>query len=275
MLGRIPGSTCGCRLGEEIGLESPLRTPGPLGCNDAADPNVSSEIGDTPGVLGGSDYAGLCSVSYVSTLSGASSSSETAAPEAALDLDQLRAQIIKHEGRGKPGHPGEVYQDSMGHPTVGIGFNLDRSDAPVRIEGLGLDYHLVRSGTQKLQERHIQQLFEQDLRQAILDARGLVHDFDQLPEVKRRVVVNMVFNLGANGFSKFRKLIEALEARDFVRAVAEMKNSVWFRQVGQRALDLIAMMEQQESPSTEPAPARKVIEAVRKRGRFPFSRRRP
>lgn len=35
----------------------PARTPGPLGINDAADPNCASQIGDTPGPLGINDHA--------------------------------------------------------------------------------------------------------------------------------------------------------------------------------------------------------------------------
>lgn len=36
-----------------------------------------------------------------------------------------------------------VYNDSLGIPTIGIGFNLKRSDAPTLIAGLGLSYDKV------------------------------------------------------------------------------------------------------------------------------------
>jgi len=39
----------------------PARTPGPLGLNDQADPNVFSELGKTPGPTGLHDYAELLS----------------------------------------------------------------------------------------------------------------------------------------------------------------------------------------------------------------------
>ena len=35
----------------------PARTPGSLGIKDAADPNVDSDIGDTPGPIGFNDAA--------------------------------------------------------------------------------------------------------------------------------------------------------------------------------------------------------------------------
>jgi len=43
-----------------------------------------------------------------------------------------------------------VYDDSMGIPTIGIGFNLQRSDAPSLIAGVGADYNSVLSGSQCL-----------------------------------------------------------------------------------------------------------------------------
>jgi len=43
-----------------------------------------------------------------------------------------------------------VYDDSEGIPTIGIGFNLQRSDAPSLIAGVGADYNSVLSGSQCL-----------------------------------------------------------------------------------------------------------------------------
>jgi hypothetical protein len=60
---RIPGS-----MGRQLLLNSrPSRTPGPLGINDAADPNVEAIRGDTPGTLGVNDGADPNTVLVVSS----------------------------------------------------------------------------------------------------------------------------------------------------------------------------------------------------------------
>ena len=69
-----------------------------------------------------------------------------------MDLTKTKAWIEHWEGRrnqayddktGKAITPGCVV---LGHPTVGVGFNLDANGAQAAIEALGLDYNQVRSG---------------------------------------------------------------------------------------------------------------------------------
>ena len=41
------------------------------------------------------------------------------------------------------GYKPRVYIDTEGHPTVGIGFNLDRSDARRRLSAVGANYDKI------------------------------------------------------------------------------------------------------------------------------------
>lgn len=146
-----------------------------------------------------------------------------------MDLDAIKQHIEAREGR-EP----KVYPDSAGHPTIGVGFNLDRSDAQEKIEALGLDYDKVRDGTQTLTDEQIDTLFNADVNQAVSDARGLVSNFDDIPDDKQTVVTDMVFNMGASTFGTFTNTIDAIENEDWDRAADEMQDSDWFNQVGNR-----------------------------------------
>ncbi len=152
-------------------------------------------------------------------------------------LSRVKALIANHEGRRA-----HVYLDTMGHPTIGIGFNLDRSDAPHKIAALGLSYDLVRGGQQDLTGAQIDELFAADVETAVAGARMVVASFDELASDAQAVLVDMVFNLGRVGLSNFHHMIAALADGDYERAAEEMKNSTWAAQVPLRANQDIAMM---------------------------------
>lgn len=158
-----------------------------------------------------------------------------------MDLATIKAWIEHWEGRrnqtyddktGKAITPGCVV---LGHPTVGVGFNLDATGAQAAIEALGLDYDQVRSGGQTLTDDQIDTLLDQTVNGAIQGSRQVVPSFDSLPDDKQVVIVDMVFNLGAHGFSQFVHAIQAVNNQDWATAAQQMQQSAWFRQVGARA----------------------------------------
>jgi GH24 family phage-related lysozyme (muramidase) len=154
-----------------------------------------------------------------------------------MDLDAIKQHIEAAEGRSAT-----VYNDSAGHPTIGVGFNLDRAGAQQQIEALGLNYNEVRSGQQSLTNAQIDTLFNTDVNQAIADARSLVSNFDTIPDDKQVVVTDMVFNMGKATFSQFTNTIDAIEHEDWDRAADEMQDSAWYEQVGSRGTDDVEMM---------------------------------
>ena len=62
------------------------------------------------------------------------------------------------------------------------------------------------------------------------------------PEAAQLVVANMMFNLGLPRFSKFKKMIRAIELGDWQSAADEMIDSKWYQQVTARARRLEAVM---------------------------------
>jgi len=80
----------------------------------------------------------------------------------------------------------------------------------------------------------------------------LVDTFDwyaDLDDVRQRVVVDMVFNLGMPRFKQFQNMIAAIEESDWSEAAAQMMDSRWAKQVGARAERLRDMMETGEDSS--------------------------
>lgn len=147
-----------------------------------------------------------------------------------MDMTTLMGWIEHWEGRRN-----QTYLDTAGHPTVGIGFNLDAAGAQAAIEAVGLDYDEVRAGTQLLTDAQVDALFQQSVNAAIAGARRVLQNFDTIPDDKQIVVVDMIFNLGVAGFAGFRHTIQAIKDQDWTTAAQQMQQSRWYTQVGQRA----------------------------------------
>jgi GH24 family phage-related lysozyme (muramidase) len=127
-----------------------------------------------------------------------------------------------------------VYNDTEGHPTIGIGFNLDRKDAAARLQAVNAYHGDVLSG-EPLTEAQVSALFQLDLDDAIGQANSIVANFSEHPDPVQSVIVDMIFNLGARGFAGFTKTIAALERMDYCSAAAQMGDSRWAQQVPNRA----------------------------------------
>lgn len=128
-------------------------------------------------------------------------------------FDQLR----RDEGfRLKP------YRDTVGKLTIGAGRNLD-------------DKGISATEAYMMLENDVQE---------VQDALGRFAWFQALDEARKGVCLNMAFNLGVAGFLGFRKMIQALEVQDWERAAAELLDSKYARQVGQRAQRLARQMRE-------------------------------
>jgi len=90
-------------------------------------------------------------------------------------------------------------------------------------------------------EGECEALLEADVKVAEEMVRRMVPSYVLMCDVRQRALVNMAFNLGGRlgGFGKF---LAAVERKDWETASKEMLNSLWAKQVGQRAVRLARMM---------------------------------
>lgn len=112
-------------------------------------------------------------------------------------------------GRRLTGHPGKI--------TIGIGWNIDDQGCPIEIARSVARYFI------KANDALLSKLFTV---------------YNSLDQVRQCVLVDMMFNLGFNKFTKFRRFILAVEAKDWAIAANEMRNSLWHDQLPDRVDDL-------------------------------------
>ncbi len=67
----------------------------------------------------------------------------------------------------------------------------------------------------------------------------LVPSWKSMPFPIQTVLVNLVYNLGSLGLSKFKNTLSYLVAGNYPSAAANLEKSLWFKQVGHRATELV------------------------------------
>ena len=142
-------------------------------------------------------------------------------------IERVREQLAIDEGVKY-----EVYLDHLNLATVGIGHLI--------IEG---DYEYGKEVGTEVSVERVNELFEKDLA-IMLDECCRVYDsWDTYPEEVQEVLVNVVFNVGGTRARKFVRMIAALEEGDWKTAAAEGRDSLWYRQVTNRAERLMSRLE--------------------------------
>lgn len=129
----------------------------------------------------------------------------------------IKELLIKHEGlKLKP------YYCSEGKLSIGVGLNLEEGITPE--EALMLLDSRVNSAINEITRDFLW--------------------YQKLNDVRKAVIVNMVYNMGISRFKGFKKTIQFIEDKNYKQAAKEMLDSKWANQVGDRAIELSQMMEE-------------------------------
>ena len=137
-------------------------------------------------------------------------------------MEELKYRIKEHEG-----FRDTVYYDHLGNATVGWGHLVTSEDNFTS----GVTYP----------EEVLEQVFEKDFAKAKEGADSLCKDLP-INYIARGVLIEMCFQLGVNGVSKFRNMFEALKIPDYNKASEEMLDSKWYEQTPARAKSLSYIM---------------------------------
>lgn len=146
-----------------------------------------------------------------------------------MNKEILKQQIKRHEGEVL-----EIYRDSLGLKTLGVGHLLIEDD----------DHYDWPVG-QRVDQEVVDAYFEIDFATHVVETIHVFGDsieFYSLPEDIQHVLVNMCFNLGAPRLSKFRKMLGCAKRHEWNEMATEMEDSTWFGQVGRRSKELQEMV---------------------------------
>ena len=140
-----------------------------------------------------------------------------------MGYNDLKARIKKHEG-----YRDTIYKDSLGFSTIGYGHLVVQTD---RYEK-GVTYR----------KKDLEKVFDTDFNTAKSNANQLIEGLPIHHQAKC-VIIEMVFQLGIGGVSKFKKMWKALKQNDYQTASEEMLDSRWAKQTPKRAEELSNVMK--------------------------------
>ena len=142
-----------------------------------------------------------------------------------MNMDRLLESVKKHEG-----YRNKVYLDTLGKRTVGVGH--------LCVEDFWED-------DKEYEEKFLMTILEHDLQTAIIGAKELMeeHDCADIDEIAQEIIVEMVFQLGKTGVSKFKNMWKALSELNYVGASYEMLDSRWAKQTPNRAKSMAKIMK--------------------------------
>ncbi len=115
--------------------------------------------------------------------------------------DKLRQQIRMHEGVEH-----KVYEDTEGIKTVGVGRNLE---------------------DRGLSDDEIDYLLSNDIDICVKELEQTFDWYDDLDDIRKRVLIDMMFNLGMPRLKGFVNMLKAIEAGAWKNAAVEMLDSKW------------------------------------------------
>ena len=131
----------------------------------------------------------------------------------------IEKELIEEEGLFL-----DCYEDSLGNYTIGVG-------------------HLLKSECGTITLEYAGKLLKDDIKEARKQCKKNIPVFSELNEARQYVLIDMCFNLGIDKLLKFKKMLLALENKNYSVASLEMKDSLWHKQVKNRAIKLEKIMK--------------------------------
>lgn len=132
-----------------------------------------------------------------------------------FDLAALTADLTLDEGR-----VAVPYFDTRHILTGGVGRNLGRG----------------------FSDPEIDLMLTNDIAMCCAALDGHVPWWRTLPLGKQRVMLNLVFNMGWPRLAGFMKFLAAMQRQEWQLAADELRDSLWFNQVGERGPRVIARL---------------------------------
>lgn len=119
------------------------------------------------------------------------------------------------------GYKATVYKCSEGYDTIGYGFAIKDLNMSENVASIQL--------AEEVAKRH-------------LEISKRFDWYDNMPAEVQGVIIEMCYQLGITGFSKFKRAIAHMKNKEWQLAANEMLDSLWAKQTPNRANQLAGII---------------------------------
>jgi GH24 family phage-related lysozyme (muramidase) len=176
--------------------------------------------------------------------------------EKPLLLRQVCADLVRHEDLKLFAYPdplsllGKKYRhlpwgDKPARELLALIGQPDTKGTPWTV-GVG-HTHGVTADTVWTKEQSMHKL-EEHVIQCAGDLERVLPEWKITSYVTQTVLLNLMYNLGAKGFSEFRNTMKFIKSGDYALAAKNLQKSLWYKQVGHRGKELVTRLSTQAIP---------------------------
>ncbi len=135
----------------------------------------------------------------------------------------VQLNFLKNRIRAFEDEKLESYLDSKNIWTIGVGHNLTRDNL---FKKFGWD---GGASTLTITKKQSDDLLSEDLGNCIKELKNNIKFFDDLAFAKQVVLIDMCFHMGLPKLLEFKKMLRAMEEKDFEKAAKELLDSDYAR----------------------------------------------
>ena len=177
-------------------------------------------------------------------------------------MRQVVSDLDRHEGYREFAYPDPLSSLNKKHPRKDWGFRPAREilaelrisveDAAKQGAPFTVGFGFTHGVTPDSRMNRI--TAERRLEQEILDVDRALSNvlswYKDASFVTKTVLLNMAFNMGVKGLLGFRNTLTFISQKNYEQAARNMAQSLWAKQVGKRATELMERMRTQTIPAT-------------------------
>lgn len=170
---------------------------------------------------------------------------------------QVTSDLDRHEGFREYAYPDPLSKLQAQHPRERWGF------VPARqiLERLKISTDVAATsghpwtvghgftGGTTLDSRMSRLMSERKLEEKVIEMDGVLKNtltwYKDATEVTKGILINMAFNMGVNGLLGFHNTLRFISEKNYEQAAKNMEQSLWYRQVKGRAVELTERMRTQ------------------------------